>query len=60
MWDEKNVPVTSHTTSLVPFIVTKTDINLRKEGALCDIAPTMLDLLGIKIPEEMSGKSLVD
>ena len=60
MWDENKVPVTSHTTSLVPFIVTKTDINLRKEGALCDIAPTMLDLLGIKIPEEMIGKSLVD
>ena len=60
MWDENKVPVTSHTTSLVHFIVTKTDINLRKEGALCDIAPTMLDLLGIKIPEEMTGKSLVD
>ena len=60
MWDENKVPVTSHTTSLVPLIITKKDINLRKEGALCDIAPTMLDLLGIKIPEEMIGKSLVD
>ena len=60
MWDENKVPVTSHTTSLVPFIITNKNIKLRKEGALCDIAPTMLNLLDKKIPEEMTGKSLVD
>ncbi len=60
MWDENKVPVTSHTTSLVPFIITNTNIRLRKEGALCDISPTMLDLLGKEIPSDMTGKSLVD
>ncbi len=59
MWDEKGEVVTSHTTNLVPFLVTKKGISL-DDGSLCDIAPTILDLLGLKIPEEMSGKSLIN
>ena len=58
MWDINHVPVTSHTTMPVPFIVTKKDINL-KNGKLADIAPTMLELLNIKIPKEMTGNSLI-
>ncbi|HOB11994.1 MAG TPA: 2,3-bisphosphoglycerate-independent phosphoglycerate mutase [Syntrophomonadaceae bacterium] len=56
------VPLTSHTTDLVPFILVSDQhrsCQLRKEGSLRDIAPTMLDLLGISIPEEMTGRSLI-
>ena len=59
MWDENGDVVTSHTTNLVPFIVTKKDITLN-DGSLCDIAPTMLDLLNLDIPSEMTGKSLIN
>jgi len=55
-------PLTSHTTDLVPFILVSDQhrhCQLRKEGALRDIAPTMLELLGIPIPEEMTGRSLI-
>ncbi|NLK12131.1 MAG: 2,3-bisphosphoglycerate-independent phosphoglycerate mutase [Candidatus Phytoplasma sp.] len=58
MRDEHNNPHTAHTTNLVPVIVTKKGIELSK-GALCDVAPTMLDLLGVKKPDEMTGKSLI-
>ena len=58
MLDENNNPVTSHSTSLVPCIITKEGLELEK-GALCDIAPTMLHLLGIKKPKEMTGKNLI-
>ena len=59
MLDENNNIVTSHTTSLVPFIITKENITL-KNGKLADIAPTLLDLNNIIIPNEMTGKSLVN
>lgn len=59
MLDEKDNKVTSHTTSLVPFIVTKDNIVL-KDGKLADIAPTLLDLNNITIPSEMNGKSLIN
>ena len=59
MWDENHETVTSHTTNLVPFIVTKKGIEL-EYGSLCDIAPTMLELLGLEIPSEMTGKSLIN
>lgn len=52
-------PHTAHTTVPVPVIVTKKDVTLREGGRLADIAPTMLDLLGIDIPEEMTGESLI-
>ena len=58
MWDEEHKPVTSHTTNPVPCIITKEGIEL-KDGKLADIAPTMIELLGLPIPEEMTGTSLI-
>lgn len=58
MRDEFGQPHTAHTTNLVPVIITKKDIKVGT-GALCDVAPTMLDLLGVKQPKEMTGKSLI-
>ena len=53
-------PHTAHTTNLVPFIVTKKGIQLRPgTGIFADIAPTILDLIGIDKPAEMTGKSLI-
>ena len=52
-------PMTAHTTNPVPVIVTKKGIELRDGGILGDLAPTMLDLLNIPQPEEMTGKSLI-
>lgn len=57
MWDEDKKPVTSHTTNPVPCIITKEGIELRN-GKLADIAPTMLKLLGLEQPVEMTGESL--
>ncbi|GKV69933.1 2,3-bisphosphoglycerate-independent phosphoglycerate mutase [Sporosarcina sp. NCCP-2716] len=51
-------PMTAHTTNPVPVIVTKKGITLREGGILADLAPTMLRLLGIEQPEEMTGSSL--
>jgi 2,3-bisphosphoglycerate-independent phosphoglycerate mutase len=59
MLDPNGNPFTAHTTSLVPLIVTKKGIELREDGILADIAPTMLEFLGVKQPEEMTGKSLI-
>src|SRR5690554_5686671 len=58
MRSEDGEPHTAHTTNLVPIIVTDTNLEV-ESGALCDIAPTMLDLLGVSQPEEMNGKSLI-
>lgn len=49
---------TSHTTSLVPFIITDMTKSLH-EGTLADVAPTILELFSIKKPDEMTGKSLI-
>jgi len=49
---------TAHTTSPVPCIITDKTFRI-KEGALFDVAPTILDLLGIEIPASMTGKSLL-
>ena len=57
---EKNEPVTSHTTNDTPFILIGTDAKKVREGALCDLAPTMLQLLGEEIPPEMTGRSLIE
>ncbi|HKZ16989.1 MAG TPA: 2,3-bisphosphoglycerate-independent phosphoglycerate mutase [Geobacteraceae bacterium] len=62
MVDEKGEPHTAHTTDPVPFILvddTRKDASLRS-GTLADIAPTVLDLMGITKPAEMTGKSLLD
>ena len=58
MWDENKLPVTSHTTNPVPCIITKEGIELNN-GKLADIAPTMLELLELPIPQEMTGTSLI-
>ena len=54
-------PHTAHTTNEVPFIVinAEKDVVLRQGGALCDVAPTVLKLMNIPQPAEMTGKSLV-
>ena len=63
MWDEaQNAPFTAHTTLPVPCILvddTRKDVKLREGGRLCDLAPTLLELLGLPIPAEMTGKSLL-
>lgn len=52
-------PHTAHTTNPVPLIVCKKGISLRDDGILGDVAPTILDLLNIEKPEEMTGRSLI-
>ncbi|EXJ22667.1 2,3-bisphosphoglycerate-independent phosphoglycerate mutase [Alkalibacterium sp. AK22] len=52
-------PHTAHTTVPVPVIVTKKGVTLRNDGKLADVAPTMLDLLGLDKPAEMTGESLI-
>jgi 2,3-bisphosphoglycerate-independent phosphoglycerate mutase len=52
-------PMTAHTTNPVPVIVTKEGAELRQDGILGDLAPTMLDLLGVSQPAEMTGKTLI-
>ncbi|HEY7680542.1 MAG TPA: 2,3-bisphosphoglycerate-independent phosphoglycerate mutase, partial [Terriglobia bacterium] len=52
-------PHTAHTTNPVPFVAVGTDItSLRSGGALCDVAPTILELMGLEQPPEMTGASL--
>ncbi|WP_067620361.1 2,3-bisphosphoglycerate-independent phosphoglycerate mutase [Alicyclobacillus acidiphilus] len=50
---------TTHTTNPVPCIVTSKDVKLRSGGVLADLAPTMLDLLGVEQPTEMTGTSII-
>jgi 2,3-bisphosphoglycerate-independent phosphoglycerate mutase len=53
-------PHTAHTTNPVPIILVSNDNSLKiKEGRLADIAPSMLDLLGLEKPSEMTGESLI-
>jgi len=60
MIDEKGEPITAHTTNPVPFYcITDKKINLRDGGRLADIAPTILKLLDIEQPPEMTGESLI-
>ena len=58
MFDENGKVNTAHTTNPVPFLVKNATVIL-KPGRLCDIAPTMLDLMGLEIPSEMTGESLL-
>ena len=55
-----HAPYTAHTTNPVPlFVINAGDIKLKETGALCDIAPTVLDIMGIEKPAEMTGNSLI-
>ncbi len=59
MYEPDGSPFTAHTTFPVPFCVVGKDCTLREGGRLADIAPTMLQLLGLPQPAEMSGESLI-
>ena len=59
MYEEDGSPFTAHTTNPVPFIVVGKDCELREGGVLADIAPTMLKLLGLEQPVEMTGSSII-
>lgn len=62
MRDEKGNPHTAHTTNLVPAVIVAEgfeSLQLRSGGALCDVAPTLLKLMGIEQPVEMDGQSLL-
>ena len=58
---ETGEPYTAHTTNPVPFILVNADpkYGLREGGVLADIVPTLIELMGMKQPEEMTGKSLL-
>lgn len=58
VYDEHKRPHTAHTTNPVPFIITSNNEDLREDGILADIAPTILELLDLPKPEEMTGKSM--
>ncbi len=59
MYEADGSPFTAHTTNPVPFIVVGKDCELREGGVLADIAPTMLEIMGVPQPAEMTGKSLI-
>ncbi|EXG85140.1 phosphoglycerate mutase [Clostridium sp. ASBs410] len=58
---ETGEPFTAHTTNPVPFVLVNADpaYKLREGGCLADIAPTLIELMGLKQPKEMTGKSLL-
>ena len=58
---ETGAPFTAHTTNPVPFILVNADENLglREGGCLADIAPTLIEIMGMEQPKEMTGKSLL-
>jgi len=70
MYDEQGNPWTAHTTNPVPFILVEgekrkipghgTEVSLRSDGRLADIAPTILDILQLPQPAEMTGRSMIE
>ncbi|WP_218080837.1 2,3-bisphosphoglycerate-independent phosphoglycerate mutase [Anthocerotibacter panamensis] len=70
MWDEQGQPWTAHTTNPVPFIIIEGEglkisgrglnVILRQDGCLADVAPTILEILGLPQPPEMTGHSLLE
>jgi 2,3-bisphosphoglycerate-independent phosphoglycerate mutase len=58
---ENNQPFTKHTTNPVPFILVNYEegVTLREGGVLADIVPTLIDIMGMEQPKEMTGKSLL-
>ncbi|ASC72786.1 2,3-bisphosphoglycerate-independent phosphoglycerate mutase [Halomicronema hongdechloris C2206] len=69
MWDEDHKPWTAHTSNPVPFILVEGErlkipghggqVNLRSDGRLSDIAPTILQILGLPQPRDMTGRSMM-
>jgi len=59
MINEDGSPNTAHTTNLVPCIIIDKDVKHVNDGKLGDIAPTVLNILGVTIPREMTGNVLV-
>ena len=62
MLDVDGSPFTAHTTNKVPFILVSENLkgkSLRDGGILADIAPTVLDVMGLEKPNEMTGKTLI-
>ena len=59
MVDTDGSPFTAHTTNPVPFAVIGYDCELKSGGKLCDISPTILEILRLTQPEEMDGQSLI-
>ena len=51
-------PMTAHTSNPVPLIAVNSGVRGLKDGRLCDIVPTMLDLMELEKPTEMTGESL--
>jgi 2,3-bisphosphoglycerate-independent phosphoglycerate mutase len=52
-------PMTTHTTNEVPLIITRQGLDLRTDGILADLSPTLLDLMDVEQPEEMTGQTLI-
>ena len=60
MKNPDGTPFTAHTTNVVPFaVIGAGDVKLREGGCLADIAPTMLPYIGLPVPAEMTGKSII-
>ncbi len=59
MLEPDSSPNTAHSLNPVPLLVTVTGVGLRPEGILADVAPTVLELLGVEQPAEMTGRSLL-
>jgi 2,3-bisphosphoglycerate-independent phosphoglycerate mutase len=60
MLEDDGSPNTAHSLNPVPVIVTVPGLMLRGGGTLADVAPTILQMLGIGQPEAMTGRSLID
>ena len=59
MYEDDGSPFTAHTTNPVPLCVVGVPCTLRDGGKLCDIAPTMLDIMDLPQPAQMTGKTLI-
>ena len=59
MYEPDGSPFTAHTTNPVPLIIVGENCKLRDDGVLADLAPTMLELLNLPQPTEMTGKSII-
>ena len=59
MYEADGSPFTAHTTNVVPLIIAGQKGELREGGVLADLAPTMLKIMGLPQPEEMTGKSIL-